>query len=295
MSKFVEHFYIFSKLTTSLFLILVISFLTYALFVSYKDVEKVSLNEQNDLNSLSEMISSNDKKLLNLDNQFNIISGTIKEIEKLILENNKDKNTATSSNEKNIKSLIKLNQELQKQLSNLKFFKKNSPENPEPSNLSNKLNQIEPLIDFILIKYKKGDPILEELAILEKLLPSKRSNIFEKLYTLQHNKFYGLVNLQKEFDLSMNKFVENKYKNQNNNLIMNFIFKFVSIKPGNLQIYNHTDLNTLMEASKLLNENNIKDSLSAIFLIDKNKKFFSKYIDQAKIYIEFENEILKVL
>ena len=62
MHKFSNYFYIFSKLTTSFILCLLIFFLGYALYNSYQGIDKNSENIDGKFLSLSENINLNSNK-----------------------------------------------------------------------------------------------------------------------------------------------------------------------------------------------------------------------------------------
>ena len=81
MNKLSNYFYIFSKLTTSFVLFLLIFFLGYALYNSYQDIDKNSDNIDGKFLSLSENIKLNS-------NKFNEIEQSIKKNEILLSQIN---------------------------------------------------------------------------------------------------------------------------------------------------------------------------------------------------------------
>ena len=129
--------------------------------------------------------------------------------------------------------------------------------------------------------------------LLEDLLHPNKKEIFEKISLLELKKFYGFKNLEKVFDNSVGELVKTKFSQNNQNYVINFLLKFVSIRPRNLTVYENEDLNTLMRARKNLNIGNFQQSLDQILLIDDNDKFFTKWIEQVKIYLEFKSLIEK--
>ena len=82
MNKLSNYFYIFSKLTTSFILFLLIFFLGYALYNSYQDIDINSENIDGKFLSLSENIKLNS-------NKFNEIEESIKKNEILLSQINK--------------------------------------------------------------------------------------------------------------------------------------------------------------------------------------------------------------
>ena len=100
--------------------------------------------------------------------------------------------------------------------------------------------------------------------------------------------------LKKFLIILAKEFVKTKFAKNNQNYVINFLLKFVSIKPGNLTIYENEDLNILMRAKKNLEIGNIQQSLDQILLINENDMFFTEWIEQVKIYLEFKSLIEKV-
>ena len=70
--------------------------------------------------------------------------------------------------------------------------------------------------------------------------------------------------------------------------------KFISIKPSNLDKYQNEELNILKLAKNYMANDDIQKSLNQLMLISNNKIYFSKWIDQANIYLNFINTISKV-
>ena len=283
MYKITNYFYIFSKLTTSLVLLFIIFLMGYALFNSYKDVKSNNSNLENKLVSLSNSIIQNNIKLSNIDNK--LINN-----DKLI---NEIKNINQGTKKEDLFNLLRLTENLQNQLNELtlKIEKVNKPQ----SSKLFKFDQIDSIYKLILIKYKNGENINDEILFLENLLSPNKKEIFEKLSLLKLKKFYGLDNLFKEFELSSNNFLKNNFIEKNNNSLITFVSKFIDIKPNNLETYHSDELNIIIQAKKYLQNENIKESLNQILLIDENADFFSKWIDQVKIYLNFTNEISKVI
>ena len=61
-----------------------------------------------------------------------------------------------------------------------------------------------------------------------------------------------------------------------------------------MTVYENEELNILLRAKKNLEIGNIQQSLEQILLIDENDIFFTKWIEQVKIYLEFKSVIERV-
>ena len=283
MNKITNYFYILSKLTTSIVLLLIVFLMGYALFNSYKDIEITNSDLEDKLILLSNSIDQNNIQLSNIDNKLINNDKVVNEI----------KDLGQNFKKEDLLKLLDLTENLQNQVNELTLKIENSKQ-PESSELF-KINQINSLYQLILIKYRNGENINNEISFLETLLPPNKKVIFEKLNLLQLNKFYGLKNFYNEFEISSNNFLKDNFIKKNKNTMITFLTKFIDIKPSNLQNYHSDEINILIQAKEYMKNDDIKNSLNQILLIDKNSYFFSKWISQAKIYLEFTKEISKVM
>ena len=292
MTKITEYFYIFSKLTTSLVLFLIIIVMGYAFFKSYQGIDDNNVNLENKISSLSSDVMLNYNNFEKIVKKINDTDKSIDEIKKILLQ--KDTDTKNANYKEDIENLIKLNEELQKQVDKLTLNLTNIDNEVNADSRSIELRQIPTLIKLIFIKYENGESVRNEILLLEDLLKPNKEEIFEKISLLELNKFYGFKNLEKIFDDLAREFVKTKFAKNNQNYVINFLLKFVSIQPSNLTIYENEDLNILMRAKKNLEIGNIQQSLDQIFLIKENDIFFTEWVEQVKIYLEFKSLIEKV-
>lgn len=292
MTKITEYFYIFSKLTTSLVLFLIIIVMGYAFFKSYQGIDDNNVNLENKISSLSSDVMLNYNNFEKIVKKINDTDKSIDEIKKILLQ--KDTDTKNANYKEDIENLIKLNEELQKQVDKLTLNLKNIDNEVNTDSRSIESRQIPTLIKLIFIKYENGESVRNEILLLEDLLQPNKEEIFEKISLLELKKFYGFKNLEKIFDDSARGFVKTKFAKNNQNYVINFLLKFVSIQPSNLTIYENEDLNILMRAKKNLEIGNIQQSLDQILLIKENDMFFTEWVEQVKIYLEFKSLIEKV-
>ena len=292
MTKITEYFYIFSKLTTSLVLFLIIIVMGYAFFKSYQGIDDNNVNLENKISSLSSDIMINYNNFEKIVKKINDTNKSIDEIKKIFLQ--EDTDTKNTNYKEDIENLIKLNEELQKQVDKLTLNLKNINNEVNNDSRSIESRQIPTLIKLIFIKYENGESVRNEILLLEDLLKPNKEEIFEKISLLELKKFYGFKNLEKIFDDLAREFIKTKFAKNNQNYVINFLLKFVSIQPSNLTIYENEDLNILMRAKKNLEIGNIQQSLDQILLIKENDMFFTEWAEQVKIYLEFKSLIEKV-
>ena len=290
MSKFIGYFYIFSKLLTSIVLLMVITLMGYLLFRSYQDVDQVNNEFKSEIDELTNSINKNTISLDTIQNKININNQSIVDLNNS-LTSNKKKEIDVLAMKEQVDALFFQYKELEKILIEKKI---NLNENIKQKNeFSKNTNQVNSIIELILIKFSNGEEISKELSFLEKNVLNKKQN-FEKIYFLETKKFYGLEKLNKLFDEQSEIFIKKTYLKNNQNSIIAFLSQFVFIKPANLSNYENDNLNILLRASQYMRSKELDKSLNQIKKIENNEIFFDKWINQVEIYLNFKSEIERI-
>ena len=293
MKKIIDYLFIFSKLTTSLIMLLIIIIFSYLLYSSYKNIDNASIDLDSRLILLSNSITNNNEAIKALS-------------EKVQINNENLSNTKTSLDglptlmqvknyENQITNLKKTIEQIKLNTKNMileskkksSFVTSNQFKNEDEKKINSYLN-------LIKIKFKNGDSYNEEMLILEKIIPNNKKVFFEKLILLNLKQFYGLHHLADEFNKSINIYTNEKFLEENQNSVVNFLLKFVTIRPSNLSKYQDEELNILMRAKNFMVEEKILDSLNQILLIEGAENFFSDWIVQTNLYLDFMRTIEKV-
>ena len=290
MSKFIGYFYIFSKLLTSIVLLMVITLMGYLLFRSYQDVDQVNNEFKTEIDELTNSINKNTISLDTIQKKININNQSIVDLNNS-LTSNKEKEIDMLAMKEQVDALFFQYKELETILREKKI---NINENTKQKNeFSQNTNQVNSIIELILIKYSNGEEISKELSFLEKNVLNKKQN-FEKIYFLETKKFYGLEKLNKLFDEQSEIFIKKTYLKNNQNSIIAFLSQFVFIKPANLSNYENDNLNTLLRASQYMKSKELDKSLNQIKKIENYGIFFDKWINQVEIYLNFKSEIERI-
>ena len=288
MKRIIEYFYIFSKLTTSLVLIIIIFIMGYALLRSYKNIDKDVVGLENDYDMLSSGLVQNINNFKILDEQINQINLNIDQINKNLEIH--DPSITEEKHRNDINNLINLNKELENKIDN---FIKNQLINDVAADTSN--NQVLSVINLIIIKYKNGENFDQEFSYLETIIPIEKIEILEKINIIKLKNFLGFTNLKNEFDTATKEYINSKFLNSNKNSVIKFLFNFITISPSNLTIYEKEELNLLMSAKKDLEKEDLNSSLKIILSLDTNQQFFDKWINQVNIYLDFINQIQRAV
>ncbi len=291
MFKITNYFYAFSKLITSFILLGFLVVLGYALYISYKDVDEVAINLEQKFSNVTKEININSAKFSKIEKMINNNSQSLVEINKNITKS--DTNSQIQKLQMENNKLIKEIKIIKSQISTILIENNDFVNNTKVENDFNSKN-IRELKDLIILKYESGEIVNSEIIRLESLAKETPAIIFEKLFLLEAKNFLGKENLIKEFDLSVQKYVEKKFLEENNNSIIKFFLKYISIKPNDLDLYDSEDLNVLLRAKNHLNSEEYSQSLNQVLFIKSNQEYFEKWISQINLYIDFKNNIKKV-
>ena len=291
MSKFVNYFFILSKLSTSIFLLLVLIITGYALYNSYNRIDSKNEEYQNKISLLNETIKANKLTLLSLDSKIKNNNESLNEIKKLLINTRKNINSKNEKDE--IIGILNEIQDIKKIINELDF--KHREENIYNSSSDNKYkNQIKSLKKLILFKYKNGEEINKEILLLEEMSSKNNLSIFEKIEVLKINKFKGHKNLLYEFDVSVKNLLKEKFLENNENIFLDFLSDYFSIKPANLNYYDNNELNIISMSKDFLKSEEIQKALDSVLQIREGEKYFAKWIMQANIFLDFKSKIERI-
>ena len=220
-----------------------------------------------------------------------INKSSLQEIKDILDNTNKINNDLNIS--KNIEDIIIKIKELESQINKLNL----NSNNKKSLNLISNKDQVISLSNFILEKYQIGQNVSNEIDLLEKIIPQNKAYIFEELRILLLKKFSGLEELKDLFDILTEKYVERSFLEKNQSLVIQYLSKFISIRPANLNIYENENLNFLMQAKQSMDSKKVKKALKLVLIIDSDRLYFKKWIEQVENYIKFMlliNEVKKI-
>ena len=291
MKKISNYFYIFTKLSTSFVLFFLLITVGYALYQSYEGVDSVAINFEKKIQTLQSEINFDKIKFTDLELLVKQNNTLLNDISNEILKNKE--NLKLLEITKNNNFLIDEITNLKNQISDIVNSTYNNKEKLNDNNIS-QLNNIKSIKNLIILKYGSGERIYKEIILLERLSKETPSNIFEKLYLIEQNKFFGKLNLLKEFDVATENYVKFKFLENNQNSVIKFLLRYVKIKPNNLSIYESEDLNILFRSKKNLELEEYKNSLEHILSLDSHQDYFDKWIKQVNLYLDFTSTLSKV-
>ena len=298
MSNLLKRFYLFSKLTTSLVLFIIVIFLGY-LFV------KAYLDENNKSNVFSDLKN----ELYILSNSVEENSDNLKVMSDIIANNNeffKDITTVINdlkqkkSNEELITLINKINDEnviLKNEISNLSL--KIDSFNNQGSATIKKNNDdlsINNLIKLIKLKLESGIKIKDEIQLLQDLnYNEEKISYLEKLVILSDKNFIGLNKLNEDFDKITPIYLKEYLLKKNKNIFVKYLSNVVSLQPNFKGDIQDETIKLFVEIKEKLVAKDIAGALNNLLLINDSKIYFNQWIQEAEYFIEFENILNKLL
>ena len=285
-NSFFNNFYLLTKLTTTFILFFAVLFLGYLLVKSYKvnDEESYIITIDDKIQALSQSIENYSQKLISINQKVSINEKSLN-----LLNETLDNNFVDAK----FDEILKKNQNLQDQITNLGNSIHSSENRIIKYNENKDVdNTVSNLINLIILKYENGSNINAELLLLQNQIhdDSKKAYL-EKLFILSDQKFIGMVNLQNQFEKFMREYLNDYYKKRNNNIFVNYLINFFYIEPNHNSNFKNETLKRFSMIKNKLYEKDIKSSLKYLSLIDDNDIYFNSWIEEAKNYIDFNENI----
>ena len=291
MKKVFNSFYVFSKFSLSLILLLCVFFLIYLLYTNYQNEDEVSKLQTELENELRENINENSEFIKNISKEILETKTALINIEKLIKENsNQESNVDLTSINESIDILNKNFNSLSYEISSIK----NNNIEDRPKNNPELLNQsINEVVDLIKIKYENNMNFDRELKYLESILENNKNPILEKLSILKRNKYKGHIFLEDQFNEEVNLYLKN-IVNENNTLFNKIFLPYINLSPSSENIILDEKILILEETKFLIKNRNISKAYDSISKIENHKVFFKVSLNEMKNYNSFMTEISKL-
>ncbi len=281
MKKFLEYFYILSKLSTSIILFFSLIFLGYLLYISYSTINKTSTNYDERFNNIINLIETNQ-------NEINILVSklvpSIEAVENLRKEFN-ELNLLQNTPNKKFDLLTNQLKNLEKNIYELESKIKYKNNNFQQDYNLTEIKQI------IFMKVLNNSNISFEIEALYNIVNVDDKNILEKISIIEKKIYFTYDEIYIQFEeISQNYLKEHLFK-RNNNYLTSFLSPILKIQPSNKSSYKNQDLRTLKQADEfLLNKkfNNLIEELNKL-------EFSNDLIENFKIKIKNYINLQKTL
>ena len=294
MRKILENFYVFSKLSTSLLLLIS---LIGVLYLLYKNFNEERLSNENRISSKEELNSNIDKNselINNLSEEIKIYQAALEEIKKNI------KSIASQDNQKNLldinKNIEQLNDNfnfLSKEISELKkisFINPYEDENKNSNIINSSTNDI---IDLILVKYENNIDFNKELEYLNKISNKRDVTSIEKLYVLANENFKGYEFLHNIFNQEIDIYLKNMINKNQNSFFSRIILPYIEISPTSENNINSDSISKIKKINIDINNKKLEDALYKLKTIKNYENYFEITILEINKLLIFRNELYK--
>jgi len=291
MNNFLNRFYFLSKLATSLILLILLILLSYLFIKAYLD-QKNSSSSDIEIKQFSNQIANLANIVEHNSNNLNVIKNLAQNNEKSVQEISLNlKNTHDNKINNNlllqIKKLFEENKKLKTELSNISLTI-NNLENFQPLfSQDDRQSSVENIIKLIRLKLDNGSSFNEEVELLRDLdlSPEYLSHV-EKLSIYETEKFPGLDRLNNNFDEIASNYLNDYYLKKNNSYFIKNFFNLVLIQPNLSENIEDETVLLLSLAKQNLLEKNVNESIIKLNELNDGEYFFSKWVKQAKYYVQ---------
>ena len=291
MKKVFDSFYILSKFSLSLILLLCVFFLIYLLYTNYQNEDKVSQLQIELENELSANINENSEFIKNISKEILETKTALTNIEKFIKENsNKESKDDLISINESIELLNKNFNTLSYEISSIKNKNIEDQSNNNPELVNQSINEV---VELIKIKYENNMDFDRELKYLETILGNNKNPILEKLSILKRNKYKGHLFLEDQFNDEVNLYLKN-IVNNNNNLFNKIFLPYIDLSPSSENIISDEKILILEETKFFIKNRNITKAYDSLSKIENYKVFFKVSLNEMKNYNNFIKEITKL-
>ena len=299
MNNFVSRFYFFSKLTTSLILLLLLMFLSYLFVKAY--LKEKSPNSNNiiigelsyQISNLANLVEQNSKNLNNLNNFVQDNKQSVKDIIFSLetLNNNKNNNDLPIQ----IDKLFEENNKLKNELYNISLIINNLENYKKITKQSNKLHApIQSIVKLIRLKLDNGSNFNKEVELLRDLdLNAEYISNVEKLSIYSTNNFPGIYKLKTNFDKISSQYLHDYYLKKNNTHFIKYFINFVSIQPSLNDDIEDENVLLLSLAKQNFLDKNLNKTIKNLKTLNDEESFFSTWIEQVKYYEQVTNLLNK--
>ena len=279
MKSFINNIYIFSKLSISLLVLVVLFSMAYIFYKSYAKQENSLNNKNKEEKIIIDLISKNSEKIENTMNETNIIITNLNDIIISEKKNNKEISDKLKTTLKDIKNEIKFLE------NNIKSIQKNLNLNqilfPELSDKNIKIKNYNEIIALIKIKFENGKNFSKEIDFLNQVSKKNIQPFIEKLYVLNNQKFKGNKLLLLEFENETNKYISKNFFNKNP-LVKNLL-PYINIQPSKNNDLYKKELINIKNINSLIVNKKYDESIKLLILIDSENKHFNITLEQLSI------------
>ena len=285
MKKVIENFYVFSKLSTSIVLVLVLFFMGYLLYSSYSSINNESSKNDEEILSIVSLIKENQSQILALSNEFNTKFKNLEKISEILNNNDFDKeglNLKIEDINNNINilknDLIGIQDKIDKVSNNSVAYNDDS-------------STIEDIKKILFIKFLNNSNLDEELNLLSEIISNENAHYLDKILILKNKLDFDYQNLTNEYKSIRNLYLKENIVDKKNNYLVKIIIPIIDIKPSNKSSFRNKDLSIFKDTKELLNNKKFSESIERLKSLKFQEEYLDDFIYKVSIYADFKNTL----
>lgn len=285
MKKIIENFYVFSKLSTSIVLVLVLFFMGYLLYSSYSSINNESSKNDEEILSIVSLIKENQSQILALSNEFNTKFKNLEKISEILNNNDFDKeglNLKIEDINNNINilknDLIGIQDKIEKVSNNSVAYNDDS-------------STIEDIKKILFIKFLNNSNLDEELNLLSEIISNENAHYLDKILILKNKLDFDYQNLTNEYKSIRNLYLKENIVDKKNNYLVKIIIPIIDIKPSNKSSFRNKDLSIFKDTKELLNNKKFSESIERLKSLKFQEEYLDEFIYKVSIYADFKNTL----
>ena len=285
MKKVIENFYVFSKLSTSIVLVLVLFFMGYLLYSSYSSINNESSKNDEEILSIVSLIKENQSQILALSNEFNTKFKNLEKISEILNNNDFDKeglNLKIEDINNNINilknDLIGIQDKIDKVSNNSVAYNDDS-------------STIEDIKKILFIKFLNNSNLDEELNLLSEIISNENAHYLDKILILKNKLDFDYQNLTNEYKSIRNLYLKENIVDKKNNYLVKIIIPIIDIKPSNKSSFRNKDLSIFKDTKELLNNKKFSESIERLKSLKFQEEYLDAFIYKVSIYADFKNTL----
>ena len=285
MKKIIENFYVFSKLSTSIVLFLVLFFMGYLLYSSYSSINNESSKNDEEILSIVSLIKENQSQILALSNEFNTKFKNLEKISEILNNNDFDKeglNLKIEDINNNINilknDLIGIQDKIEKVSNNSVAY-------------NDDLSTIEDIKKILFIKFLNNSNLDEELNLLSEIISNENAHYLDKILILKNKLDFDYQNLTNEYKSIRNLYLKENIVDKKNNYLVKIIIPIIDIKPSNKSSFRNKDLSIFKDTKELLNNKKFSESIERLKSLKFQEEYLDEFIYKVSIYADFKNTL----
>ena len=292
MKKILDKFYVLSKFSISLILLICLIFSLYLLYVNYNNEKILTDNKTAFDNKIEENINKNSLVIQNISKELENNKSALSEINNNLSKMSKNNTQHELTNL--LQSVSELKDDIDFLVTEIENIKNNNNENANKNiNGSQAIidNNKKDIIELIKIRYENNLSIDTQIDYLKEISDSNLLPKIEKLSILSMNPFKGYDHLILTFDEEVDLYLKKVISNNEDSFLNKIILPYINISPTSENQISDDYIIIIKEIKKNIQNKKIENVYKNITSIENYRKNFRSTFSEIEKYINFKKEL----